>query len=167
MSITACPNCGSKKIFQGRLKDGVLTGYSDKYVCRDCGYQGSPLIFDSIEEYNKFQTEKKSDKTIDEVVDNQTVDEEIKLSEKEKEVVGFLNEIDYDENDETAYKKSFFKNSIVWLSIVIIVGGFWLTSRGGILFIYGTSLLFIGIMLFVVGAILYLFKVKFHKKQER
>jgi hypothetical protein len=167
LSITACPKCSSRKIFQGRLKEGVLTGYTDRYVCRECGYQGSPLIFDNIEEYHKFQIKKKSDKTLDEVTANQTLDKEVVLSEKEKEVVDFLNEIDYDENKETTDKKSFFKNPVVWLSIVIIVGGFWLTSRGGILFIYGASLLFIGMILFFVGAILYFFKLKFHKKQDK
>ena len=54
MKITACPICGSRKIFQGRLKEGVLTGYTSRYVCRKCGYQGSPIIFDSEKEYKKF-----------------------------------------------------------------------------------------------------------------
>jgi hypothetical protein len=54
MEITACPKCGSRKIFQGRLKEGVLTGYIDKKVCRDCGYQGNPIIFDSLDEYEIF-----------------------------------------------------------------------------------------------------------------
>ena len=93
MDIYTCPRCGSKKIFQGRLKEGVLTGYTDRYVCRDCGYQGSPLIFDNIDEYNKFEMQKKSDKTIGEAAGNQVYDSEIVLSEKEKEVVGFLNEL--------------------------------------------------------------------------
>ena len=53
MSITACPKCGSKRIFQGRLRDGLLTGYTNKYVCRECGYQGMPYIFDSEEVYKK------------------------------------------------------------------------------------------------------------------
>ena len=54
MEITACPKCGSKKIFQGRMSDGVLTGYTSKNVCRNCGYQGPPIIFDSEEDYKKF-----------------------------------------------------------------------------------------------------------------
>ena len=54
MEITACPKCGSRKIFQGNIGDGVLTGYTSRNVCKDCGYQGMPLIFDSDEEYEKF-----------------------------------------------------------------------------------------------------------------
>jgi len=54
LEIIACPKCGSRKIFQGRLKEGVLTGYTSKEVCRDCGYQGIPIIFDDVENYKKF-----------------------------------------------------------------------------------------------------------------
>lgn len=54
MEITACPNCGSKRIYQGTMGDGVLTGYTYREVCKDCGYQGMPIIFDSEEEYKKF-----------------------------------------------------------------------------------------------------------------
>jgi len=54
MEIKACPKCGSRNIFQGRLGEGVLTGYTSKDVCRDCGYQGMPIIFDSENEYNNF-----------------------------------------------------------------------------------------------------------------
>jgi len=54
MEITACPNCGSKRIYQGTMGDGVLTGYTYRDVCRDCGYQGAPIIFDSEVEYKKF-----------------------------------------------------------------------------------------------------------------
>jgi len=54
MEIEACPKCGSRNIFQGKLGEGVLTGYTSKNVCQDCGYQGMPIIFDSEEEYNNF-----------------------------------------------------------------------------------------------------------------
>lgn len=62
MEITACPNCGSRRIFQGRLRDGVLTGITTRDVCRDCGFQGSALIFDKEEDYNNFYEEKKKKK---------------------------------------------------------------------------------------------------------
>lgn len=119
MSITACPKCGSRKIFQGRLKDGVLTGYSDRYVCRDCGYQGSPVIFDNIDEYNKFQIEKKSDKPLDELPEEQILDEGIVLSEKEKEVVDYLNELDDKSTSEIKTESSTLK-IIIMLSMVLI-----------------------------------------------
>jgi DNA-directed RNA polymerase subunit RPC12/RpoP len=60
MEIKACPNCGSKRIYQGRMGDGVLTGYVNRDVCRDCGYQGMHIIFDSEKEYKKFLESKKS-----------------------------------------------------------------------------------------------------------
>ena len=59
MEIVACPNCGSRHIYQGRLGDGVLTGYTSRNVCRDCGYQGMPIYFDNEVEYTKFLKEKK------------------------------------------------------------------------------------------------------------
>ena len=58
MEIIACPNCGSRRIFQGTMGDGVLVGYTFKEVCRNCGYQGMPIIFDSEKEYKKFLKEK-------------------------------------------------------------------------------------------------------------
>jgi hypothetical protein len=36
------------------MRDGVLTGYVNRQVCKNCGYQGMPLIFESEEEYKKF-----------------------------------------------------------------------------------------------------------------
>ena len=90
MKVTACPNCGSRKIFQGKLKEGVLTGYTDRQVCRNCGYQGTALVFDNIEEYYKFQKEKKSEKNLDDITKNQNSEETVDVSEKEKEVIDFL-----------------------------------------------------------------------------
>ena len=119
MSITACPKCGSRKIFQGRLKEGVLTGYTDRYVCRDCGYQGSPVIFDNIDEYNKFQMEKKSDKPLDELPEEQILDDGIVLSEKEKEVVDFFNELDDTSTSEIKTESATLK-IIILLSVVFI-----------------------------------------------
>ena len=54
MEITACPKCGSKKIFHGTLRDGLLSGYTSKYVCKNCGFQGMPLSFNSEKEHAEF-----------------------------------------------------------------------------------------------------------------
>ena len=55
MEITACPVCGSKKIGIGTLGDGIISGLSSwNEVCKDCGYQGASLIFESEAQYNKF-----------------------------------------------------------------------------------------------------------------
>jgi hypothetical protein len=59
MEIKACPNCGSRKIYQGRMGDGVLTGYITRDVCRNCGYQGMPIIFDGEKDYKEFLKSKK------------------------------------------------------------------------------------------------------------
>jgi len=56
MTIKACPRCGSQRIYMGTLKAGVIYGVTSwKLQCRDCGYQGQPLLFDTQEEYDKFR----------------------------------------------------------------------------------------------------------------
>ena len=58
MKIKACPICGSKNISMGGLGDGVLFGIDSwREVCRSCGYQGAPILFDSESEYIKFYNE--------------------------------------------------------------------------------------------------------------
>jgi len=99
MKITACPKCGSRNIFQGRLKDGVLTGYTSRDVCRDCGYRGSPIIFDSENEYIKFVKELKKDKLSDGSSDISD------LSDKDKQILDDLKDIN-DEIDDTKEKDS-------------------------------------------------------------
>jgi len=74
MDIIACPNCGSKHIYQGTMGEGVLTGYTTRNVCKNCGYQGMPIIFDSEVEYKKFLEGKLKEKK----------SKQIKKKEKEK-----------------------------------------------------------------------------------
>ena len=62
MEIIACPNCGSRHIFQGTIRDGVLSGYTYKNVCKKCGYQGMPSIFDSEREYKQFLKTKRDNR---------------------------------------------------------------------------------------------------------
>jgi transcription elongation factor Elf1 len=55
MEVTACPVCGSKNIGIGTLGDGIISGLSSwNEVCRNCGYQGASLVFESEEQYAKF-----------------------------------------------------------------------------------------------------------------
>jgi uncharacterized protein YqhQ len=55
MEITACPVCGSKNIGIGTLGDGIISGLSSwNEVCKNCGYQGASLIFESEVQYKKF-----------------------------------------------------------------------------------------------------------------
>ena len=90
--ITCCPKCGSRRIYTGRMKDGVLSGYTTKSVCRDCEFQGMPIIFDSEKEYKKFlygspkKDKNKSSKSKKEDLNNN-------FSEKDKEIIRHLKEI--------------------------------------------------------------------------
>ena len=59
MDITACPKCGSKRIFQANIGSGLPSGYTSKYVCKDCGYKGMPFIFDNEDDYKNFLKTKK------------------------------------------------------------------------------------------------------------
>ncbi len=96
MRISACPRCGSRNIFQGTMGDGVLTGYADRDVCKDCGYQGMPIIFDSENEYKNFLDELSKDKGTKieksrQAAEGKIEDEYEKLTKNEKELLEFLN----------------------------------------------------------------------------
>jgi len=63
LEIIACPKCGSRKILQENQKEDVLKEYTTQDVCMDCGYKGTPIIFDDIEKYKDFlETLKKETK---------------------------------------------------------------------------------------------------------
>ena len=85
MEIKACPNCGSRRIFQGRMGDGVLTGYTSKDVCRDCGYQGMAIFFDSEEDYKNFLKSKSLKK-----IQKKKIKKDEKTVTKNKTPVGIL-----------------------------------------------------------------------------
>jgi len=59
LEFTACPKCGSKRIYQATLGSGLPSGYTSKYVCKECGYKGMPFIFDNEEDYKNFLTANK------------------------------------------------------------------------------------------------------------
>jgi hypothetical protein len=71
MDIIACPNCGSRRIYQGTMGEGVLTGYTTRSVCRNCGYQGMPIIFDSEIDYKKFIKGKNKEKKTIKIIDKE------------------------------------------------------------------------------------------------
>ncbi|VVB60075.1 Uncharacterised protein [uncultured archaeon] len=141
MEITACPNCGSKNIGIGTLGDGIIFGLSSwKEVCRDCGYQGSSLLFESESEYTKFlealshqkkqiqaRTEESSEKN-----PKQETDEQIK---EKKEILDFLDETD--KTPRSSEKRNYIFEFIlaVALSIVffiILFGSKYLQVNNGI-----------------------------------
>ena len=148
MQITACPKCGSRNIFQGRLKDGVLTGYTSRDVCRDCGYRGSPIIFDSENEYIKFVKELKKEESSDESGDISD------LSVKDKQVLEDLKDIN-DEMDDFKEKDSvLLKNPCSSLGFGLFIAGV-LSTAGTVGRLFGfTGILFIvGIILILVGVV--------------
>lgn len=105
------------------MRDGVLTGVTTKDVCRDCGYQGPPLIFDSEAEYKKFKDEISGDdnriETGTENIGKEDEEEIIELTKQEKEVLNLLNETD--ENDSPPPKKrNYIKEFIVAIVLSIL-----------------------------------------------
>ncbi|MBN1280913.1 MAG: hypothetical protein JXA00_04615 [Candidatus Thermoplasmatota archaeon] len=98
--ITACPNCGSKNIGIGTLGDGIVWGLTSwNEVCRNCGYRGRSLVFDSEDEYQKFLEQLKQscqqDSTPEASETPSSCDDEAEssdLSKKDKEVIALLKE---------------------------------------------------------------------------
>ncbi len=54
MKITACPLCGSKNVGTGGIRDAVHPQEFMKLACRDCGWTGTPLEFDTVDAYQQF-----------------------------------------------------------------------------------------------------------------
>jgi len=148
MQITACPRCGSTRIFQGRLKEGVLTGFFDSYVCRDCGYHGAPIIFDNINNYKKFLKEIKQDKDIN--LENKSDNSEISnLSNEEREIIDFLKEYEKDSDyKDKKIDKKITKNPVASLGFILFVMGILVTF---ISYYYTILLIFLGILLGLIG----------------
>ena len=61
------------------MSDGILTGYTYKDVCRNCGYQGMPIIFTSEEEYKVFLKEKLSEKKFKKEIKEEKNEKPIKI----------------------------------------------------------------------------------------
>jgi transcription elongation factor Elf1 len=167
MQITACPICGSKNISIGTLGDGIIAGLSSwKEVCRNCGYQGASLLFETEEDYNKYlkalkentaeKTASKNEETIDEESDD--------LTEQDKEISALLDETaDIPQRPEKKkYVLEFLLAAVLSIIfIVIIINGSFLgintlifTSDyvAAVLYFIG---MFIGIVIFFFLAIVF------------
>lgn len=126
MEVTACPNCGSKNIGIGTLGDGIISGLSSwKEVCKDCGYQGASLLFDSEIEYKRFvDALSKAKKQIMEKEQTKEEDAEegsFDLTEEKKQVLEFLDKTE--DAPEIPKKKNYFLEFIlaVILSIIFFI----------------------------------------------
>ena len=126
MEITACPNCGSKNIGIGTLGDGIISGLSSwKEVCKDCGYQGASLLFDSEIEYKKFidalSNAKKQTEEQKEEIKEENAEESVELTEEKRKVLEFLDETE--DTPEIPKKKNYFLEFVlaVILSIMFFI----------------------------------------------
>ena len=115
MEITACPVCGSKNIGIGTLGDGIISGLSSwNEVCKDCGYQGASLVFESESEYKKFL----------EALSYQKINTETQNKQLNKE----KSELDLDKNTSihskrTSYLFEFIVSVVLTIVFFIILSG--------------------------------------------
>lgn len=126
MEVTACPNCGSKNIGIGTLGDGIISGLSSwKEVCRDCGYQGASLLFDSEVEYKRFvdalSKAKKQIMEKEQTKEEDAEEESLELTEEKRKVSDFLDKTE--DAPEISKKKNYFLEFIlaVILSIMFFI----------------------------------------------
>ena len=156
MTISACPKCGSKRIEMGTMGAGVTWGVTSwKSVCKDCGYQGEPLLFDSEKEYQKFfqGISKEKESISDSVEEEDTTN----LSKKDEEVVGLLKEEINEEKSQQlcTTEEGVFSENKSWrneivLSIIIATVGIIISASNLIKsFDYSISIVY-GILLFIV-----------------
>jgi hypothetical protein len=124
MEITACPVCGSKNIGIGTLGDGIISGLSSwKEVCKNCGYQGASLLFETEEDYQKFCSalKEKSANGARQSTEDNIEEEPAEMTNEDKEVLSLLDETE--DASSLPTKKSYvfeFICSLV-LSIVFFV----------------------------------------------
>lgn len=56
MDISACPSCASRRMRDPGIGDGSILGLATVgAVCPECGFQGSPLLFDDEEAFEAFR----------------------------------------------------------------------------------------------------------------
>lgn len=114
-SILACPRCGSKRIEMGTMNAGVLFGVTSwKSVCKNCGYQGEPLIFETEDAYERFLEGLSKDQTqalimedkesIVKTPDESDAQETPGLTGKDKEVVDYAHDVEQESVRKEDYK---------------------------------------------------------------
>ena len=127
MKIYACPRCGSKEIFMGTIDSGVLIGMtSTKNVCKNCGFQGNPILFDSEQEYQHFLKEIKQE-TTKTTKEQEVTTNKNELSEKDKLVLDFIKDIKKEKTQDQQHKdqdvgKNWWPEIVIALFISVISG---------------------------------------------
>jgi len=139
-SILACPRCGSKRIEMGTMNQGVLFGVTSwKSVCKNCGYQGEPLIFENEETYQKFLEGLSKDKAQAPITegnepasDEPEVEETIELTSKEKEVVEYAHDVEEESKGVENHKlrAPVFNETKSWrveVLVALVISAIWTT----------------------------------------
>jgi transcription elongation factor Elf1 len=140
LSIHACPRCGSKRIEMGTMNQGVLFGVTSwKSVCRNCGYQGEPLIFETEESYEKFLDGLSKDQAQVPITegkeaasDESEVEESLGLTPKEKEVVEYAHDVEEESRGVENHKvrAPVFDEAKSWrveVLVALVVSAVWTT----------------------------------------
>jgi len=142
-SIHACPRCGSKRIEMGTMNQGVLFGVTSwKSVCKNCGYQGEPLIFETEDAYKKFLEGLSKDKSQFPITESQEsataksdeseTEETPELTEKDKEVVEYAHDVEEESKGVENHKvrAPVFDETKSWrveVLVALVISAIWTT----------------------------------------
>ena len=140
--IAACPRCGSTRIEMGTMNQGVLFGVTSwKSVCKNCGYQGEPLFFETREAYEKFLDGLSKDKAQTPITEGQASagkgdasepEETTQLSPKEKEVVEYAHDVEEESKNVEDHKirAPVFDETKSWrieVLVALVISAIWTT----------------------------------------
>ena len=160
MKINACPKCGSKNIQMGTMDAGVIYGVTSwKSVCKECGYQGEPLLFDSEDAYQKFLHGLSAKEALPDIAAEQKdavvaeEDDTLELSAKDKDVVEMLHEL----QEEPERKKTKFPENKSWwpeIGLSMMLSAVWILLSASTLFsTLGLVSFLYGLLLFVISTL--------------
>jgi hypothetical protein len=170
------------------MDSGITFGVtSNNYICRDCNYQGMPIIFKSEKEYKLFLDgllqEIKSrveNKKEDQIKSSEDV--EVKLSKTDEEIIDYLKdlideEIDFESEYIEEEEVHWHGNRSWWIEIAISFGisaiiflsvlPYLITQMNMVLFFYYTLLFFLEALFILAGIVVieYFVLFKFIKKK--
>jgi len=136
---------------------GVTFGVTSwKSMCKECGYQGEPLLFDSEESYKKFLDSLHDEDKGEEIANEDTEPSFDKEAYEEiKTIVGDLSTETIDDEDPIPKKKKWFFEILLAMSIAAISVGF-ITISSIDIFGLNVAILY-GVLLFVVATVTILF----------
>ena len=157
MELRACPRCGSRNMDAGTMGAGVTFGVTSwKSMCKDCGYQGEPLLFDSEKSYKKFLIALHDEDKEQDIANEDTAPSFDKAEYDEiKTIVGDLSAESPDGEEKTPKKKGWFFEILLAICIAAISVGF-VTISSIDIFGLNVAILY-GVLLFVVATVIILF----------